>query len=401
MDEALGRPASPAEKAFPTPASDRLLDDACTLLAALRTGIQPPETGIPVSVVSAFLEAAKIILPSHSGEGPGVRWGEVQPDPAKSFLDAPRPKALEMLGGAWQDSEAFNELRMVPGLSCEGEWKNQPLETREFLINLLEAVPEKQWWSLPAFVRDVKAKYPDFQRPAGDYDSWFIRDTTSGLYLRGAEHWDEVEGALIRFFICGPLHWLGMMDLASPETGAPAASFRFSAWAADLLKDKPPAGLHKEDAPLQVNSDGRLRLPALTPRAVRYQIARFCQWEPETQGEYRYRITPAALERARSQGLRTSHLVGLLRRHAATPPAPSLVQALERWDEQGTQATFEKVTILRVATPEIMNTLRRSPAGRFLGDPLGATSIIIKENAAEKVLAALAQMGYLADARID
>jgi hypothetical protein len=257
------------------------------------------------------------------------------------------------------------------------------------------------WWSLPAFTAGIHQRQPDFQRPAGDYDSWFIRDTSSGLYLRGVEHWDAVDGALIRFFICGPLHWLGIVDLAGAEAGAPPAAFRFTAWAADLLQGKPPAGLRKEEAPLQVSSDGRLRLPALTLRAVRYQIARFCQWEKEAQGEYRYRITPVSLERARSQGLRITQLVGLLRRHASVPPAPSLVQALDRWDEQGTQATFEKVTILRVATPEIMNTLRRSPAGRFLGDPLSATSIIVKEDAAVKVLAALAQMGYLADVKID
>ena len=380
------------------PADDRILDLACTALAALRLA-DPGSQGsfaceaevIPPAGLHALLAAAGLVDAN----------GVTQPEPTRTFLEAGRGEALAMLVKAWRSSVSFNELRLAPGLNCEGEWRNDALETRRVLLDFVSQAPANTWWSLPAFTAGIHQRQPDFQRPAGDYDSWFIRDTTSGLYLRGAEHWDEVEGALIRFFICGPLHWLGMMDLASPETGAPAASFRFSAWAADLLKDKPPAGLHKEDAPLQVNSDGRLRLPALTPRAVRYQIARFCQWEPETQGEYRYRITPAALERARSQGLRTSHLVGLLRRHAATPPAPRLVQALERWDEQGTQATFEKVTILRVATPEIMNTLRRSPAGRFLGDPLGATSIIIKENAAEKVLAALAQMGYLADARID
>jgi hypothetical protein len=36
----LGRPASPVERAHPLPANDRLLDHACTLLAALRSGIE-------------------------------------------------------------------------------------------------------------------------------------------------------------------------------------------------------------------------------------------------------------------------------------------------------------------------------------------------------------------------
>ena len=75
-----------------------------------------------------------------------------------------------MLADAWLESESFNELRQLPGLVFEGEWQNQPVVTREFLLNLLDAIPEGKWWSLPAFIRDIKAKYPDFQRPAGDYD---------------------------------------------------------------------------------------------------------------------------------------------------------------------------------------------------------------------------------------
>jgi hypothetical protein len=37
-EEPLGRPATPIEKAFEIPTSDRILDDATTFLAALRVG---------------------------------------------------------------------------------------------------------------------------------------------------------------------------------------------------------------------------------------------------------------------------------------------------------------------------------------------------------------------------
>ena len=385
-EEALGRPASPAEKAFPTPASDRLLDDACTLLAALRTGIQPPETDIPVSVVSAFLDAAKITVN-----------GAPQPDPVKSFLEAPRARALEMLVGAWQDSDAFNELRMVPGLSCEGEWKNQPLETREFLLNLLEAVPEKQWWSLPAFVRDVKAKYPDFQRPAGDYDSWFIKREADGNFLRGFTSWDAVDGALIRYLVGGPLFWLGMMDLAAPDlenriqAGEKAAPTAFRAASNDARAP------NLESAKLSVASNGRISVPRLVPRAARYQIARFCEWEAEKEDEYRYRVTPDSLTRARQQGLKPGHLVGVLRKCAAGPLPPPFVRALERWEVNGSEARIENLVVLKVSKPEVLNELRASSAARFLGEVLGPVTVVVKAGAQAKVLAALAEMGLLAE----
>ncbi len=377
--DALGRPASPAEKSVPVPASDRLLDDACTLLAALRTGIQPPETGVPLHVVKEFLSAAKIL-----------QHGKPQPEPVKNFLEAPRSQALEMLAAAWQDSKTFNELRQLPGLSFEGEWKNQPLVTREFLLNLLEAVPEKQWWSLAAFVRDVKTKYPDFQRPAGDYDSWFIKRESDGVFLRGFAHWDSVDGALLRYMITGPLSWLGMLELAAPEEGAAPSAFRSAQ----------PINANK-DGKLNVSSQGKINVPRLVPRAARYQIARFCEWDEEKDDRYLYRVTPASLARAREQGLKPEHLLGILRKHASAPLPPPFVQALQRWDANGTEARIESLVVLKVSKPEVLNELRASKAGRFLGEILGPTTVVVKEGAQSKVLAALAELGLLAEGNID
>jgi hypothetical protein len=376
--EPLGRPASPAEKAAPIAGSDRLLDDACTLLAALRMGIRPAEMGIPTEVVQDFLSAAKIIVK-----------GKPQPEPVKKFLEAPRPQALEMLSAAWQASPVFNELRQLPGLVCEGEWKNEPLVTREFLLELLEAIPEKQWWSVPAFVRDVKSKYPDYQRPAGDYDSWFIKREADGSYLRGFAHWDAVDGALLRYFIGGPLFWLGMVDLAAPEGQSAPAAFRIRDGDAPLSKP--------ENGKVGVLSNGKITVPRLTPRAARYQIARFCEWEDEKEDGYPYRITPASLVRAREQGLKGEQLLGILQKHAAAPLPPPFVRALQRWEANGSEARLEKLVVLRLSTPEVLNELRASKAARFLGEILGPTTVIVKDGAQPKVLAALAEMGLMAE----
>jgi len=272
---------------------------------------------------------------------------------------------------------------------------------RQAILEQIGKVPAGRWWSLASFVSSIKAQIPDFQRPAGDYDSWFVRQEASGDYLRGFSHWDEVDGALVRHLVCGPLFWLGVLDLASPTTGSSAAAFRTSIWAGALLEGSAPGNMPPEDVPLQVASNGRLRLFSLTPRLVRYQVARFCVWESDTINEYRYRITPASLEQARGQGLRLSHILGLLRRHAAAPLPPNLVQALERWDQQGAQARLEQAVILRFNTPDLLAAVRQSKAARFLGDVLGPTTVIVKPGAQEKVLAALAEMGYLAASEID
>jgi hypothetical protein len=319
-----------------------------------------------------------------------------QPEPTRRFLELPRGKALGYLARAWQHSPAFNELRLLPGLAFEGEWHNDPLHARYTILELLAHVPHNTWWSLPAFVMALKHKQPDFQRPAGDYDSWFIRDQLSGEYLRGFDHWDAVDGALVRFLICGPLHWLGILDLAAPAEGAGPAAFRFSRWGEALLSGAPPEGMEAEDDSLLLSSDARLRAPRLVPRAARYLVARFCSWESSSEEAYSYRLTAASLARAREQGLRVGHLLSLLRRHALTVP-PSLAKALDRWEENGSEARLERLLILRLRSPEMLQALRTSRAARYLGDPLGPTTIIVKPGAGEKVIAALAEMGYLGE----
>lgn len=374
--EPLGRPASPGEKAYSIPANDSILDDATTLLAALRLGIEPPETGVPKQVLEGLLRAVKIILKS----GP-------KPEKVKSFLEAPRPEALQTLADAWMDSESFNELRQLPGLVFEGEWQNQPVVTREFLLNLLDDIPEGKWWSLPAFIRDVKAKYPDFQRPAGDYDSWFIKREADGEYLRGFAHWDQVDGALVRYFITGVLFWLGQVDLAAPQEGAEPASFCLSSFDAK----------NEERGKITASSTGRILVERASPRAVRYQVARFCEWKESKEEEYHYSITPTSLKKAAEQGLKVEHLLSLLAKYSAGGVPPVLAKALKRWEANGTEARVQTQVVLRVSRPEVLEELRKSKGARFLGELLGPTTVVIKDGAQSKVLAALAELGLLAE----
>jgi len=201
---------------------------------------------------------------------------------------------------------------------------------------------------------------------------------------------------LIRYLISGPLHWLGIMDLGASESETLVTAFRFSRWADDLFKGTPPPNMPEERSRIHIRSDGRVSVPFLTPRAVRYQLARFCRWEDETQHEYRYRLIPSSLTKARESGLQVSHLLSLLNRFSDAIP-PNITTALDRWDKLGTEVRIQDVTILRLGSPQILQSLRNSRAARFLGDPLGPTTILVKQGAGEKVLAILTEMGYFGE----
>jgi hypothetical protein len=389
--EPPGRPASPGEISRTTPVTDRILDHCCTLLAALRMG--DPERSPDVDswqpslhVVHALLGAVKLIT---SEEQP-------IPEDARPFLEMPRGEALAWLVGGWRNSELFNELWMMPGVTCEGAWRNDPRSTREKVLALMSEVPDGVWWNLESFINAIFQREPDFQRPAGDFDSWLIRDPANGESLSGLKHWQVVDGALIRYLITGPMHWLGLVDLASPINEDTVAAFRFSDWAENLLLGKPVTGLADEDQPLEAFSNGRVTAGRLTSRLARYQVSRFCLWLSEDKETYTYLLSPAALQKAAAQGLKVTHLETLFNRYGETPP-PSLIEALQHWEQKGGQARIHPCVILRVEDPKILQALRGTSAERFLGDLLGPATVIVHPGAIEKVRAALARLGYLSD----
>ena len=377
--EALGRPASPGEKGREIPADDFILDDATTMLAALRMGRSDWLRSIPVSQsdprLRDLLTTAKLI-----------KKNTIQTDAVKAFLESPRKDALKILQDAWAESTSFNELKLMPGIVCEGEWTNQPQETREFLLNLLEAIPEGKWWSLSSFLRDIKQNYADFQRPAGDYDSWFIKRESDGQYLRGFSYWDQVDGALIKYFITNIMHWLGKVDLTIAEGATEPTSFRLSTI----------ENVKEEKGRIAVTSSGKVSIPRNAPRVVRYQVSRFCEWEEAKGEEFRYRISTHSLAKAKEQGLKVEHLLPLLAKHSAGVPPP-LIKALMRWEVNGTEARAETQVILRLSRPEILEEMRQSRAGKFLGEVLSPTAVVVKGGAIQKVMEALTELGLLAE----
>ena len=401
--EGIGRPARQIEYSHIFLSNDHILDHACTLLAGLRSGLSTEYLARHWRGVTEQLEPVSPELLGELLRSAGILDENNYPiaEPVRLFLEMNRGEALFLLIKSWMSSPDFNDLRLIPGLTAEGEWVNDPLPARISILDMIFTVPKNTWWYLPAFLDSVRKEHPDFQRPSGDYDSWYLRDSQSGEYLRGFTHWNEIDGALIRFVVTGMLYWLGATDLAAPEikeeqNTAQILAFRLSKWANRLLKGQAPEESSDEKGKLKVRSDGRIIAPRLIPRSVRYQVARFTDWEQQKDDGYPYKITSASLERALEQGIKVSHILALLHRYSSAVP-PSLELALSRWQERGIEAKLESVTVLRVSHPEILKSLKRSKAARFLGDPLGTTSVIVKPGGTEKIRLALLEMGFLGE----
>ena len=396
-NQLLPRPASEADSKIQLLANDALLDDATEALAALRMNRPLHMAYLPKKPV--YIQFLLALLAQV-----GLFSAEQLPEPekVKDFLSESRGEALLNLFNIWRNSQSLNELRMLPGLTSDGNWTNNPQIPRNLLIEILKPLDVSTWWSIPSLLNQVKTTMPDFQRPAGDYDSWFIHEEKTNQNLRGFESWDKVEGALLRYLLAGPLHWLGVLDIAHAEKTNQPISFRLSPIGVNLLQNQIPAQCSSENGSVTISSDGSLFITHEVPRALRYQLERFCLPLGGEKSQAKYQVTADSLRQAVDQGLRPTQLIYLLQQ-ARVKNIPQVVSdALERWEKYGPEMKVQPVVLLRLEKNELLPIFQKVPrVARCLGEVLNPLTVIVKPGSTESLRQALAELGFIADIQID
>ncbi len=248
-----------------------------------------------------------------------------------AFLEQTRPEQRFSLWEAWRTSPDWNDLCRIPGLDCSGgDWHNDPRQTRAIVLQLLARLQPGAWYSQRDVIDAIKETFPDFQRPSGDYDSWYIRDDNTQEFLRGFAHWERVEGALLRFLLNGPLYWLSAMDLAEPSAGDDPL-FSLSGWGArwlghdSVLPDEAPR------RPIVVEDDFTVRLPLGTALMDRFRVERFSGWQA-SYPQFVYQIGRRSLKRAADEGVQAERILAFLEARARRLP-PRVTAGIQRFGE--------------------------------------------------------------------
>jgi hypothetical protein len=397
----LGRPA--LEPAIANATGDSALDDALTLLAALR---RRPSRDLELS--DAWLkpftrhlqraESAHLLVALLRDLGV-VQGPPLRPNAREvhDLLELPGAAIHARLIHAWAESSAWNDLAHVPGLQRSGvSWPNDPLAARRLIVGWLSDVPRGQWWDLEEFVTQVHEMHPGFQRPAGDFDSWYLQEASTGEFLRGFQHWEAVEGRLLRFVVTGPLQWLGVVEVGIEAQARQVTAFRTRPLFEVLAGRGSPTGEDESHAAASLFPDGRVVVPRTADRALRYQVARWAAWGSPSPDGYAYRITPRAVEAAGKQGLRAEHVLAILKAACAAPVPEPLERAIERAAARGTEARVHAMLVLRVSSPRLLEELRRRRAtARFLGETLGSDSVALRSEDWPALCEAAARLGLL------
>lgn len=387
-------PAAPPDRFQPAP--DNAVDDLTTILAVAQ---RYPLNEENIDKLQPYLldhtPARRSLLIALAWEMGLLRRSEQGVKPTRAtieWLQKSRAQQLQALAEAWS-SCAWNELRYTPGLICEeGGWQNDPLLARTALLEHLP--PDDAWRTIAALIAHIKEVDPDFQRPNGDYNTWYIRDLLSNAYLQGFEQWDQVEGRLLRFIIEGPLVWLGLADVAG---GRYRLTERMRRWLAGQ-----PAPADETPLPLIVQPDATVIAAPQASRHDRFQLSRVAEARPaEPDRPYVYGLTPAALQHALEQGIEGTRVLEFLQRASQRPLPPSVRRAVERWTANGAEGRLQTVVVLRVRDAKILDTLRQNPkTSVYIGETLGELAVAVRAGEWQKLQQATAQLGLLLDVDI-
>ena len=390
--------------AYRIEAAATIIDDCTTLLAALRRQIKPTTT-LPESLhhfIRPHLihpDSLDLCLALVRNIGL-LTAGSLETDleAVREFLLSDRVLSLQKLYTTWKNSTRWNDLAELPGIRSGGDsWPNDAKLARETLIRWLGKLQVGQWYSLSSLIRAIYEDDPAFQRPGGNFDTWYLHDS-EGYPLNGIEHWYAIEGALLQSLLKGPLRWFGVVQLGHDKLEGPVTSFR-STQLSRLLEDphsKLP--LVAESGKATIRADGQISVPRLAPRATRYQLARILDWGKQEEHNYHYRLSVRAIREADRQNLNLNQVRAVLTQASETDLPPSVLQALQRLEHQSYSAKINQHHLLMVSDETIMESIRSHPSTkRFLHKVLNEKTAVVRSDQWEQLIQAAGRMGILID----
>lgn len=323
--------------------------------------------------------------------------------PVKRWLASSPARQLAVLQEAWRDDPTWIDLCRVPGLACDDAtpWlqRYDPVAARRALLALLARCPADRWWAVDSFVSAVREVHPDFQRPDGDYGSWYIRDVAGGDYLSGFASWDAVEGTLIADLLARPLHWLGVVEMAPGPKGLAArlsaAGLRFLG----LAGGEPEAA---PSPPIAIRPDMGIQVPYPANLYTCFQLERFADAlgrlgaGPESKGPWHYRLSVGGLGRVLGRGVRVEQVLAFLRQASDDGLPVNVAGQLQLWAGRFGQVKLEEMALLTAQNERALRELSVLPETRgLIGRLLSPTTALVRRADLPRLRKVLRELGFL------
>ncbi len=317
----------------------------------------------------------------------------------RHWLQSPPDAQLAALQKTWRADPTWNDLWHTPGLHPQPTgWENSPMLGRSKILHHLSSIPRGEWVTIDGFIRAVKTIEPDFQRPDGNYETWYIHNDDNQP-LMGFEHWDAVEGQFIRHLLTGTLYALGIVSPGGVSATAPPTVIQLTPAGDAFFRrgGKAPSATPAPQGRLRINPDDfTVRVTPKIGLFRRFQLARIAEWVKRRDDSVIYQFTRAGYAQAQEQSISLEQILGFLNRATNAQTPLQLVDALHRWDRRTGAVKLEQLTVLRVNDADTLKELLQHPEiAPLMGPPLGPTAALVPERNIAALETSLKKHGYL------
>ena len=250
---------------------------------------------------------------------------------ANDFLSLNRHAQRQQVWDSWRDSPAWNDLERLPTLELHNRerWQHNSRATRNAFLRYCRNLQPTRWYSLADIMALLQEHAPDFQRPDGNYDDWYVKNQVAGRFAKGFKDWDLVEGELARFYLLSPMVWLGALRVAEQRNKTLVSLTRDGAiWqGADLAPER------EEVQPrFTIKENFIIEVPLELPLRQRMNIEQVAHWQRSTTF-YEYRINQRSLNQAFDRDLTGDRILAVLRNGSHGVP-PKVAISIRRFAEQ-------------------------------------------------------------------
>jgi len=341
-----------------------------------------------------------------------LRDGRLYAAEDRGFFAMPSLQRAHRCLQIWLNDRSWHDLIHLPNILIQpgplpGEMAHpRLLEARRTLAHLLGQQEVGSWILVSSFANAARLTQPELFFPqgrspgsdrytaAGNPYGWDFR--VRAVRSDREVHEFHVEAAAICWMLAGPLHWLGIVDLAwGSERPAWPEAFRLNPIGAALLLQSPETLAQVIDSPGKVLIQPDFTITAMEPvnESLLLQLDRFADRE-SLDRVATYRLTREVTGAAMQRGITAADILGVLRSWAEVPQ--NVAYTLQDWERQAGRIRFHPhTTLLEVAEPQILDRLMDNEALRRSLQRLGPTVALVAPEARAAVNDALVAAGEL------
>jgi hypothetical protein len=294
---------------------------------------------------------------------------------------------------SYLESDQWNDLeRAGSGAHRFAGRTAEPVLARAEVLRVLAANLSERWVLAADVDRLLREQAPDFLREAFEASRAELVDLESGELLGGAQSWDRVEAAFLRYLLSGPLYWLGLLEWGrGPESWDRLRLTRSGlAWLAGSENL-----LLSPLAPLELSGEGRLLAQPAADLALLWQLEPYLTLERRGPPS-RYLLSRASFGRGLAAGGSAAELRRLLERAAGGSLPLELAVSVQRWTIAAGRFKLRPMVVLSAAdASELEAVIERLGSSGLLRERLGPLAAVVAPGRGLELAEQLERLGQL------